>query len=93
MKISLVIQELTAILEEHGDMPFLVTVDGFGGHAEYTAKNLHFGGMYCSTDELLNELQLDEEVVQEFFPEYNGTACDGDVNTVTLSCGDMLSTT
>lgn len=94
MKISEAIKQLQEIMDKHGDMPLLVEMQGFGGHAEHTVSHLRFGDYYMNTDELSEEYSLSNEEIKELIPEWNQDDEIGrDVNVVTIYTGAMISAT
>lgn len=88
-KISELIAKLEAIKAEHGDLPMLVCVDGFGGHAYHTFGDCVQSEMYCGDefDENLNEDEL-----KGIIPEYDGTpeSLDKDFKYVEFTSGTMI---
>jgi len=94
MKISDLIAKLEQIKIKNGDIPVSVRVDGFGGHALYSTKDLVIYGVYSSQ----LEENFDSDLAKEYFPESEGEydkliELDDEIKTVVISCKTMLYAT
>jgi hypothetical protein len=75
MRISKLIVKLESLKEKHGDIHLLIEQNGYGGYAMHTTKkDVKIQKMDIQT--FVCEDSLDEKIVKEFFPSW-----DGDVDT------------
>jgi hypothetical protein len=95
MKISNLISKLEKLKEKHGDIHLLLQQNGMGGHAMHTTKKeVRVDTM--SLHSFIGEEDLDDDVIKEFFPEWDGdidTKENPSIKVVVLSTEDMLYAT
>ena len=93
VKINDIIESLEKIRDEHGNLPILIEVDGFGGRSEHFCTKPTYEEQYFGDyDELVdNEESLSENEINFLVNSPKDT--EGDNKVVTIGCGALLYST